>query len=241
MIEVYGRLRPPASEHSRRVVVVRDAEKLSPQQPGVIFAATPDQPADLKDLRVIDHPITHDVDWPKSASVAPNAPADSTPIVSAGDRVLVAVRAQPARQGWVGFESESWPRSPAYVVFWTSVFDWVGQGGAGGFVGNPIGQLGPEWALAEIAAKPQAAPGLWPGLYRRADGALRAVNALDVQIPPIYAPGNWQQNLSHLQTDRTGAPLAPWLLLVALGCMLGSALTWRRRRRLTVISAPLTV
>jgi hypothetical protein len=47
--------------------------------------------------------------------------------VSVGDSVLVAAREQPVREVWVGFQSGDFPRHADFVLFWSNVFNWLGE------------------------------------------------------------------------------------------------------------------
>jgi hypothetical protein len=165
----------------------------------------------------------------KDARLGAAAPAGFTPVVSIGDRVAVAVRETP-RQAWVAIESATFPRRADYVVFWTNLFDWLGQGGDA-FVSHPIGLLGDEWRRL-TDGPPGTEPGLWPGVYERDDGTLRAVNAgahTKPALPPMT--DDWQQRLARLASGRVGGrPLSPYLLITALACALGAALQWPGRR-----------
>src|SRR5207249_962585 len=132
---------------------------------------------------------------------------------------------RPARQVWVGFDSQSWPRSKDFVVFWTNVLDWLGEGGSGYSWQTPA-QLGPEWArdptMPAIALEPA------PGVYRRSDGAVRALNVSDVRLNP--APRiDWRAKLHSLQSHQAGTDLRPSTLLAAILLAGGAMLAWKRR------------
>jgi hypothetical protein len=243
LVGVYARLRPPG-EGSHRVAIVRDAKQLAPEGPGVIAGAST-QSGDAKSLenvRTQDHPILNGVTWPPSALLANNPPAGFTPIATSGDRVLVATRSEPSRQVWVGIDDDEWARSPDFVVFWTNVLDWAGEGTGEQFVAHPVGQLGAEWSPVESTADDaKRPPGLWPGLYRRSpDGALRAMNALDVRVGSLSDVPDWHQRLTNLSRTTGVLDLAPWAAVLAVACLLVSAAAWARRR-LTAFSKPLTV
>jgi hypothetical protein len=80
---------------------------------------------------VTEHPVTGDVNWPavlSTARIAEAPPRGYVPVVKVGDRTAVAIWDQPYRV-WVGFDSPSFASQVDYVVFWTNVFDFVGQGG----------------------------------------------------------------------------------------------------------------
>jgi hypothetical protein len=127
---------------------------------------------------------------------------------------------------WIGLDAPDWPRRSDFVVFWTNVLDWLGQGGEV-YAAAGIEPLEEGWR--KIAGPPGGVAGLWPGMYRQADGRLRAVNAPAPRIAPI--PAGWEAKLAKLQPSREGTlSLAAPLLLAALGLMLGASLTWTQRR-----------
>jgi hypothetical protein len=143
---------------------------------------------------------------------------------------------------WVGLDSPQWATQPEYVVFWANVFDWLGGSGGPEFRGYPVRPLGTGWKRVDgddAGGAGGGEPGLWPGLYERADDAARrGVNALDVQFPPVDAAttgaagGDWRRALGRAlaEVDRGGS-LAPALLVLALCCVAASALVWRRAPR----------
>jgi hypothetical protein len=138
MIEVYSRQRPP-SDRSARVAIVDSSARLASNEVGVVVTSGLDRVK--TPLRVTDHPITaHVRDWNailSDASVGRPPPDGWTPILQSGDRALVAVREQPARQVWVGLASDAFARSTDFVIFWTDVFDWLGGGsGSSGSSGS---------------------------------------------------------------------------------------------------------
>ena len=154
-----------------------------------------------------------------------------TPVVRAGGKVWVAVREKPIRAVWVGFDAGEWARTSDYVVFWANVLNWAGAGGER-FAAHPVGSLEGEWTAAELApavAPPE--PKLWPGLYRRSDGMLQALRAPDMpQTAPV--PTDWRERLAR-QISGSGArvQLAPWAALLSLLCLLGAAMTWKRKEQ----------
>jgi hypothetical protein len=183
---------------------------------------------------VAAHPVTRNLTWgdvgdPPLARVAP--PDGWTPLVRTGGKVWVAVREQPIRAVWVGFDAGDWARSSDYVVFWANVLNWAGAGGER-FAAHPVGSLEGGWAAVELApsvAPPE--PMLWPGLYRRPDGTLRALRP--PELPDhASAASDWRERLAR-SDDETGArvELAPWITLVSLLCLLGAAALWKRREQ----------
>jgi hypothetical protein len=179
------------------------------------------------------------------------APAGAgwTPVLWAGERPLVAVRESPARQAWVGLDTDGWANRPEYVVFWTAVFDWVAQGGES-YAAHSLAELTPDWQRDEEmtgtghARAPQTTlptdydPA--PGIYRRGDGAVRAFNAV-VPRPSRAAskpssklspPAGWRDRLRTTLAGYDTLPgrlrLVPWLLVGSLACFVMAAGLWRR-------------
>ena len=227
MVETYRKLRP-AREDARVVSIVDAAGSID----GAAVLLAPATAAETGAPSVAEHSITAGVAWPevlKDARFGAAAPAGFTPLVSIGNRVAVAVRETP-RQVWVAMESATFPRRADYVVFWTNVFDWLGQGGDA-FLSHPIALLGDEWRRV-TDGPPGTEPGLWPGVYQRGDGTLRAVNAGGHAKPaPASTTHDWRQRLADLASGRAGGrPLSPYLLIASLACALGAALRWPGHR-----------
>jgi hypothetical protein len=238
--EVYGRSRP-ATATSPSVVVVASPADLPPGLPGVAVVQTATRAGGP--VQITAHPVTRNLEADLAAldgvATVAEAPGDDwTPLVRTGGRAAVAVRERPVRQVWVGFDAPGFARSPAFVVFWANVFDWLGGSAGTTFRGHPVGPLGPAWRRVEgsgPAGSPDPEPGLWPGLYRREeDGALRGVNALEVTFPPPDPNGTrWRGQLADAlaRAQHGNVRLAPWLLVGAAACVMLAALTWRRRVR----------
>ena len=227
MVETYAHSRP-ATPSSPRVSIATTTDALA-TEPAVILAPAPSIAASNQPAQVASHPVTQSVNnWPAVEPAPMPEGSDWTPLVRRGDDVLIAARDQPARQVWVGFHSPEWAATTDFVILWTNIFDWLGQGGEH-FASSPIGLLGPEWT----SAAPTPEPGLSPGVYRRSDGALRAVNAVDVRIPKTPAT-DWKsrlQNATNLTTATAGSiPFFPWLLLASLLAICVAALAWPRDR-----------
>lgn len=226
MIESYARTRPGTGD-SRRVSVTTSFEAAD-NDPAAILSVGAARDRSNEPAQVTSHPVTSAVEkWPTLAPhTAPEGPG-WTPLVTRGGAALLAVRTDPVRQVWVGFHSPEWAASTDFVILWTNIFDWLGEG-AEQFTSHPIGALGPEWSTTPPAAE----PGLWPGIYRRADGALRAVNAIDVRIPQ-RAQTDWRSALARaaaLTIGEAGAvPLAPALLLLAMLAVCIAAVAWPAR------------
>jgi hypothetical protein len=80
---------------------------------------------------VTDHAVTRDVDWPAVLAdtrlASSPLPAGFTPLVRVREAPAIAVRPSP-RQVWVGFDAPAFASSVDYVVFWTNVLDFTGEG-----------------------------------------------------------------------------------------------------------------
>jgi hypothetical protein len=226
MIAIYAKSRPPPSG-AAIVAIVQDQASLSAAEAGVIVAPPIDTSHLLGAVRVAAHPLTSIVNWPeavRTASVAGPSPAAWEPLVTAGEHVLVAARSTPVRRLWIGLESTAWERSPDYVVFWSNAFTWL-AGLKQDFSFHAVTQLDPQWTC-ESPLPAGVQPSAWPGIYRRSDGVLRAMN-VQASIQDIS-----KHSLTSAATDPPAIatahhPLAPWLGIAALCFVLLSALSWR--------------
>lgn len=224
VIDVYRQLRT-SGEGSTRIAVSTSAV----EGPAVIIASTGASEPVASPVRAADHPINANVDWRTlSNASAARAPSDGwTPIVTSGDRPLVAVREGRARQVWVGIDADDWSRDSSFVIFWTNVFDWLGHGGGDAFVWQPVQRLGPEWRRLDDLSGPvvrdvDPAPGVWG----RGDGALRALNAIDLKLDPP-PPSDWRAKLAALKPAASArANLSKPALVAALCLALIASLTW---------------
>lgn len=127
VIHAYTATRPPGDDSA--VVAIATDEALLGSSPGVILAE-PSSPAAGR-AGVTDHPVTANVEWPAvlaGARLAGAPPRGYVPLVAVGGRPAVAVWDQP-RRVWAGFDSPALASRVDYVVFWTNVLDFVGQGG----------------------------------------------------------------------------------------------------------------
>src|SRR5438105_10901644 len=128
----------------------------------------------------------------------------------------------------MGLDTRRIANMPEFVILWSNIFDWVGEGGEE-FVARTTGNLESGWTPAE-PLPPGLKAGWWPGIYRRADGAMLAVNAPDVVVPPP-APGDWKTKLAELarryRQSNGARNLTTPLILVAMGLLLVAAITWR--------------
>lgn len=240
VIDAYEVARP-AADDAPIVAVTTDPAAIGPQTPAAIVAGGGTVVgADDAEAVVVDHRLTGHVDWNAAVRGArlTEAPGDWMPVVSVAGRAVIAAQEGDVRRVWIGIDSPTLPRLPAFVVLWTNVLDWLGQvdsSEAGEFVYERVdGVLDKEWQPLTGMPNPRPLNGQWPGLYeRRGDGALRALNA------PIIDPSNrqgpsddWRGALQRWarQSDRRRVlELAPALLIVAMACLLLAALRWRAR------------
>jgi hypothetical protein len=245
MIDVYSKHRPP-SGGSGRVVVTADVNQL-PSAPAAIMAATGEGASLSQQPTAIDHPLARDVrDWPKDAVVASTPPVGDgwTPIVSGGDRVLVAARQRPHRQVWVAFDSATFVARPDFVVFWTNVFDWLAGDASAGeeYRCEVVRSLGEGWTRDDLACGPKLTDDPATGIYRRGSGTLAAMCAMDVGIPGDQPSADWQPKLRSLPVASGGQTrLSPLLLVLATALLALSVATWTRRvgsrpRQVNVVS-----
>jgi hypothetical protein len=132
MIDVYSRHRP-LSDSSIHIAIQDSFDSVAAAEPTAIV------PNDLTNQRsissqdsliVADSPLTRSIDWATALSDARFAPApvgDWQPLVSVSGVPILVIHTTPVRQVWVGFNSEQFLHLPDFVVFWTSVFDWLGN------------------------------------------------------------------------------------------------------------------
>jgi hypothetical protein len=235
MIDVYGRTRPP-SQSSPTVAIVGAEADLPSQTPAVIVAPSNGQTVHGAAAASAD-PIAANVGWPAfpaQIQIAGAAPKGWTPVVSMGDHVIVAARREPIRRVWVGFEiSAAWSATPDFVVFWANVFTWAGEGRER-FAAYAVTGADSDWKRTTGAPLPtRAAPEMWPGLYQRSDGALRAFNATlgDERATATSTKADWGKRLlGVVPAGRNGRDLTSGTLLLAMCCVAIAALTWKRRR-----------
>ena len=128
-------------------------------------------------VSVADHAVTRElgkVDWNSMASdgVAELPEGGGWEVlVRVGEKAVLAVKNAPVRQVWVGVATQKMASAAEFVILWSNIFDWVGEGGEE-FVGRTTGDLGSEWKAVEPLPAGLKA-GWWPGIYRRGDGAIR--------------------------------------------------------------------
>lgn len=256
LIDVYRAARPAGDGGPRLRLLASPAVAPDGATAVVVHPSFDGRAGSARPTRVVPHPVTDAVsDWtaldlPLGTSGV--APPGWTPVLWAGDRVLVAVREGGARQAWVGVDTNRWSDRAEYVVFWSAVFDWVGgvdgvgQGG-NTYSGHSLAEWTGDWRPDPAAGAGGGADGAagghelsppWPGIYVREDGARRAFNVPTPVIPSSAgtAATDWPRRLEaaagNTEIQSSGSfrqPAAPALLLGAMACLAGAALTWRRR------------
>jgi hypothetical protein len=224
MISVYSRKRPPV-QGSETIDIVADSEDLSGKQRGIVVAQSfADAATTGSSLGVGDHPITRGISWGE----LPLLPASGEPpagwetLVSSGSKTILAAQAEPVRKVWVGFATDQWSTQSQFVIFWSNVFDWVGQGGRQ-FSASPLGERSKDWA-------PLSSPEGFPGICQREDGARRAFNTLAEPLPPAqHSTADWPERLTTIARRKGGRSIAGDVALSALFFLLCSLAAWRRR------------
>lgn len=125
MISTYNKVRQGTGE------VVRVGEQFSSNLGPAVFVAHDLSPANATNIQADLTEIFAHLTWPAESfagfRVSDSSPGDGwTVIARAGGKPIVATRTSPARQVWVGFDSDTFSHSPEFVIFWTNVFDWTG-------------------------------------------------------------------------------------------------------------------
>ena len=229
MFEIYSRHRP-SSRASPRVAVTRP-EDAKPDEPGVLLPLAEPPELPYGEVGTRTHPLLAGVDWSaltKGVALAKPPGQGWTKLAWLGAHPIVAVREGEVRQVWIGFESREFARTPAFVVFWTNVFDWTG-GGTQEFQASPITQgSATKERLAPEKLSDDIDPTLWPGVFNTPNGKL-ALNTGPVRFAARASDAVARLPALSLN-GATGVNLAPWLALAALVCLLGAAATWEKRR-----------
>jgi hypothetical protein len=227
MIKSYGNLRPAGDEAIR--VVVTDTEQTAPRDGPVVIVAAPVAEQQTGEMEVVPHPITADVDWKRiGAQVrSADAPHGWNALVTKGGVPLVAVTETPVRQVWVGFDAPLWGVSTDFVVFWSNVLDWAGGAGEEAYDSEQVQVVGDEWERADdLSGSPPPEIDPAPGVYRRSDGRLRALNCVDLSVPSSPR-GVISRGLSRGSPSTVNMrSLAGVSCVAALGCALAAALHW---------------
>lgn len=231
MIDVYSHNRPPTAD--AEVVRVCGSLQEMPGDGPAIVVAPAGESAQFRPISFASHPILEHVD-PKSIPAdglrfSSTAPQGWTPLISMGDRVLVAFRTEPHRAVWIGFNSPAWERTPDFVIFWANLLDWAGSGGQG-YVSHQLTDLNPAWQMiSSPGLSPAPISGQWPGLYKTSnEGQIVAVNAPVIEpLPPV--DNKWPVRLSTALADGSQSfDLTRTALALALLFGLSAALTVNR-------------
>jgi hypothetical protein len=233
MIEVYARHRNP-SDDSPHITITTDPTSISLNIPVAIIAQGTTRLFTIQPLIIRDNlPNIQSIDWPKilpGAVISPAQGKDWQPIVTANGSVIVAIRASPIRQAWIGFQADDFARRPDFVIFWTTIFDWLGTTGSPDYTSQKIGPLAANWHLQQPTGitLPATDNGLIPGLYKSKTGALTAINASAQQIPsaPISNASAKLKALIEQPTQTTS--IASATLLFSITMILFSVVTWKR-------------
>jgi hypothetical protein len=209
IVDVYRRNRPPGSESDQ--VSIIDLQKAFPASPAaaVVTETTPTASIQAEKIESKSSPITDGIDWTAALNDAQAAttlpPAGFEPVVSADGKTLIAIQSAPVRQVWIGFRSTAWAATPDFVIWWTKVFDWLG---------NRIDRYESK-TIGENETR-------LPGIY--ADGALNAP-AVDLNQPDT---SGWQSRLENLAANQqtSNRDMRGWFALAAIACLLIAAIKW---------------
>ena len=180
-------------------------------------------------VAAIGGPLTADVNWtafPHDVRRRGTMPPGWSVAVSVGGQPIVAFQSDPVRRAWVGFDlSTNWSALPDFVIFWANLLTWTSPTKES-FASHPIGELSADWR--PVASSPVAVAGIWPGIYKREDGALRAFNVSPtVDEKRAVTTPDWPERVRLASgVSSQGVELMPSLLLAALGCMTVAAFTW---------------
>lgn len=240
IVEVFTRLHPPA-ENSQIVALVAEQSALPSQTPAALVASATGPPC-KGTVTAAAGPITANINWqtfPAEVQTAGEYPKGWTPVVSIGDRVIVAARSEPVRQVWVGFDVSGWSGSSNFVVFWANVFTWAGSGQEQ-FASYPLGDFDAPWKPVEPPpVKPPPAAGQWPGIYQGPEGGLRAFDApTAADDRRALTTADWRKRMEIADggsAAQRGLDMAPFVLVMAIVCLAGAMITWRRPK--AVLSA----
>jgi len=247
MIQVYTHDRPAGAE-SNSVAEVDSSSAPPTDSPAAILADRGSTELDTTQAPVVAAaPLNlSDVDWVKAlagATAAAPPEGDWTPLVTVGEKVVVAARSQPNRQVWIGFSAPQFSRSADFVIFWKDVLDWLGDG-EGIYTSGAIGPLVGKWRLQQPADTTNGPvdSGLVPGVYVGGDGTLQAVNAGTSAAAGASTPEWWDKLVELLnQSQRRPHELAGVLLILALGLLCVCAVSWvRQREPLRPIQVPVS-
>jgi hypothetical protein len=238
ILDVFTRKHPPADNSLTVPIVTADADLPSTTPAVVIATGTGAGPPPKGPVIAVVHPVTANVDWAALAGdvqMTGKCPLGWTPLVSIGNRAIVAARTEPVRSVWVGFEAPGWSGRYDFVFFWANVFVWTGQGQER-FASYPLSEFEGRWKLLHPPAmQPLPTAGEWPGIYERPEGELRAFHAPPAsRAEVISTTPDWQQRIESAlgpgSNMQRGYDMAPFVLVFAVTCLAGASMTWKRSR-----------
>jgi hypothetical protein len=162
MIEVYSRHRA-SSQGSKHIAVVAGSENVVSDEPAAILMDSRSgmRPPPVGPAIVHDSPLTRSVDWDRAlagAKVESPPSADWQPLVSCASVAVVAAREKPFSQVWVGFSSDEFGHQADFVIFWSNVFSWLGDGGEDYQAVSSPGPAIPAMAASAESGVPLAGP-----------------------------------------------------------------------------------
>jgi hypothetical protein len=233
MIAVYARHRIP-TESSQHIAVTTDPDSISNNIPIAILANDTTKLSTVQPLIIRnDLPDLASIDWPNilpGSTISPAPGNNWRPIVSANGSVILAIRDTPTRQVWIGFEAKDFARRPDFVIFWTAIFDWLGDAAFPDYIAQKISPLATNWRFQEPAnlALSPADNGLIPGLYKSTTGALAAVNASTPQIPPSPQHDASAKLKTLIEQPTHTTSIAGPTLLLSITAMAFSVAIWKR-------------
>lgn len=222
--DVYRRHRPSGNQSATVAILSVDSDLPSDQPAISIVPETSLTQSDSSPVHMAPSEITTGIDWDSAAKQAQAASIqpDSTwqKLVWTDRHTLLAFRTDPSRQVWIGFQPATWAATPDFVIFWTKVLDWVGQG-RDRYESQTVGPLSSDWKPVGFTVAPSD-NGLWPGLYQNGRKMI-AANA-DAAHVPLETPNDWRGKLAQLISQQ-GAVVdaAPGLVLAALSFLILSA------------------
>jgi hypothetical protein len=193
MIEVYSRHRV-ASQGSKHFAVIAASENVVPDEPAAVLMDSRSgvrKLSAIQNLIVHDSPLTRDVDWDRAlagANVESPPSAGWQPIVSSAGSVALAAREEPCRQVWVGFSSDEFGHQADFVIFWSNVFNWLGDGGEDY---QAVGPSEPAAGAMAAAAAGESGVGLAGPLFFGALG-LMILSALGWKAPKVTHDKSFQ-------------------------------------------------
>jgi hypothetical protein len=155
MIEVYRGNRP-AGPNSKSVLIQPSSDPIAATEPSAIVLddLTPQRQTAGGQLTLSDGPLTRFEDWTTilaNSQIAPPPSGDWQPLIAVAGITTLAVRENPVRQVWIGFNSAQFAHRADFVVFWTAVFDWLGSASS---IYEPLRVSSDENQPAAIAPQP---------------------------------------------------------------------------------------